>query len=67
MEDQLTGFEYVSGGDQIEGYQVGWEYPAEWVQAPQTISTAEVAAGSEGSFVEVYTPFPTPKVPRPKK
>lgn len=64
----ITGYLFIGGGmEELEGYEKDWEYPLEWVQSPQTQMTNELAAIHPEIFEPVFTVFPTPQVPRPKK
>jgi hypothetical protein len=64
---EVTGFEYTGRDQEIDGFEKDWEYPLDWIQDPHEVTTGDVAMQFPSSFEPVYTPFPTPSVPRPKK
>jgi hypothetical protein len=65
--NEYTGYIYLGGAEMLAGYQVGWEYPSEWVAPEQSETTEHLAELLPSEFEGIYTVFPTPQAPRPKK
>ena len=65
--NDYTGYIYLGGDELLAGYEIGWEYPSGWVAPEQSETTEALAEWLPSQFEGIYTVFPTPQAPRPRK
>ena len=65
--NDFTGFIYLGGDEMLAGYEIGWEYPSDYIAPEQGTTTEHLAELFSSQFEGIYTPFPNPSRPRPPR